>query len=259
MVKYILSLVFILLFGGQACFAQEPDSPTREKSSLQELNVQLNAFYSLGGSAPLGIPREIQKIKGYNPGLQLGLELNATKWYSGDNRWGIRAGISVEGRGMRTQALVKSYLTEIIQEESRLKGYFTGLVNTHVQNTYASIPVSIVYRLSDRWNISTGVYASFLIDKQFTGYVSDGVFRIGDPTGEKVIFSETGRGIYDFSEDERALQWGVHVGADWLMRGRFKLLSKFNYGVNNLFKTDFTAISFTMHNIYLDLGFGYKF
>lgn len=248
----IFSCILFIFF--QPAGAQ--DLPDTAKTGF---DVQLNAFYSIGGSAPLGIPPEITNVKGYNPGLQLGLELNATKWFSEDSRWGLRAGISVEGRGMRTLAETKFYLTEIIQDQSKVRGYFSGLVRTHVQNTYASIPVSLVYRLSRRWELSGGLYTAFLIDKQFSGYVSSGTFRVGDPTGDKIVFSDEGRGNYDFSDNERVFQWGAHIGADYWMRGRFHLLGKFNYGINNLFKSDFTAISFGMHNIYLDLGFGYKF
>ena len=39
----------------------------------------------------------------------------------------------------------------------------------------------------------------------------------------------------------------------------FILFPELNYGINGIFKSEFKSISFALHNIYLNLGFGYKF
>ncbi len=98
-----------------------------------DIDYQVRANYSIGGSAPMGMPREIRKIESYNPTLALGLEANATKWVSEDRKWGIRVGVRVEGKGMKTKAEVKNYLTEIKQDNSKVRGYYTGKVQTTVK------------------------------------------------------------------------------------------------------------------------------
>ncbi len=223
------------------------------------MDYQLRAFFSIGGSAPLGIPPQIREIESYNPGLQLGLEANATKWLSDAQQWGIRLGVSVEGRGMKTKARTKSYKTQVIQDGAKISGYYTGLVETDVKNTYVTIPVSVVYAIAQRWNIYGGLYVSFLIDDQFTGYVSDGYLRKDTPVGQKIVFEGDSRAAYDFSDQTQTFQWGAQVGSEYKLNKHFKLFGTLNYGINSLLDRDFEAISFHLHNIYLDLGFAYKF
>jgi len=224
------------------------------------MDYQLRAYFGLGGSVPLGIPNEIKKIKSFNPGLQLGLEANATKWLKPNSLWGVRMGVAVDGRGMKTKARVEQYLTRIIQGNEQIQGYFTGLVQTKVNNTYARIPVSAVYKLSSKWNLYGGLNIAFAIDKQFEGYVSDGYLREGTPVGPKINFDKDGKAAYDFSDEVNTFQWGVHFGAEWQLRNKhFKLFPQISYTFNGVLDPNFDAISFSMHNIYLDLGFGYQF
>ncbi len=225
----------------------------------ENMDYEVNAQFGIGGSMPLGFPREIRKIESFNPGLHLGLGVQATKWLCDDQDWGVRLGARVQSRGMETEARVKNYLTEVVQGDGVISGNFTGLVNTEVKNTYVVIPLSVVKPISSRVNLYGGLNVAFLIDKGFTGYVSDGYLRLNNPLGEKLTFTGEGRGPYDFSDDIRSFQWGAQLGAEWALQRRFSLFANVDYDFNNVFKKDFTAISFSMHNIYLNIGFGYKF
>lgn len=240
--------------------AEGIDEQTKKENFFNtDMDYQLRAFFSIGGSTPLGFPTEIKKVLSYNPQLQLGLEANATKWLGPTKDWGIRAGVAVEGRGMKTKARVERYLIRIIQGNEEIMGYYTGTVQTQASNTYVTIPVSAVYNLSQKWNLYGGLFTSFRIDQQFSGYVSDGFLRQGTPSGPKITFEDGARGAYDFSKEVQLFQWGAHIGAEWQMGKHFKLFPTFNYTFNGLINPDFEAISFNLHSIYLDLGFGYKF
>jgi hypothetical protein len=178
---------------------------------------------------------------------------------SDNKKWGIRVGIRTEGKGMKTEAVVKNYYTEVIKDNGKLNGYFTGSVETEVKNTYVTMPVSVVYKVSPRWKLYGGLYASILVDKNFSGYVSDGYLRQDTPIGTKVIFENGGKANYNFSNDLRLFQWGGQLGAEWHLNKHFILFPELNYGINGIFKSEFKSISFALHNIYLNLGFGYKF
>ena len=223
------------------------------------IEYEINAHFSIGGSAPLGLPAEIRKIESYNPNLQLGLGAHATKWLCDDSDWGLRLGISAHTKGMETKARVKDYRTEVIIDKLYMKGVFTGLVKTRVKNTYLTIPVSMVYKLSDRWNLYGGPHISFTLNPGFDGFVSDGVFRQGDSTGDKIQFDEDSQAAYDFSDSVNRIQWGVQAGGEWALRKNLIIFSHLDYDINNLFKKNFNSLSFSLHNIYLNLGFGYKF
>jgi len=248
----VLAIFGISSFG----FAQENVSGN---FFTRDMEYQVKANFSIGGSAPLGIPKEIRKISRYNPTLVLGLEADATKGVSDNKKWGIRVGIRAEEKGMKTEAVVKNYFTEVIQNDGKIKGYFTGTVETDIKNTYVTMPVSVVYKVSPRWKLYGGLYASILVDKNFSGYVSDGYLRQDTPIGTKVAFENGTKANYNFSDNLRLFQWGGQLGAEWHLSKHFILFPELNYGINGIFKSDFKSISFALHNIYFNLGFGYKF
>lgn len=261
MKKFLIPLLLLLSFFG---FSQEESEVHFKKENpaffKDEFIYQIRAYFGIGGSMPLGLPSEIEKIKSYNPGLQLGLEANATKYLGEESPWGLRIGIAVEERGMKTEAEVKQYVTRIIQANEEIKGYFTGNVETKVNNTYLKIPLSLVYKLSENWNVYGGLNFSFAIDKDFTGYVSDGYLRKDTPVGPQINFDKEGKAAYDFSKEVQTFQWGIHIGGEYRLKNRrFIIFPQLNYNFNGVLNKDFDAIGFSLHNLYLDLGFGYRF
>lgn len=251
-------ILIALLSYFQVSYSQDLNT-TKEHFFNKNIDYQVRTQFSIGGTAPLGIPREIRKIQSYNPTLQLGVEANATKWFSNQKDFGLRIGVRFEGQGMKTRARVKDYRTEINYNGALVKGHFTGKVKTNIRNTYITLPVLAVYNLNSNFNLYGGVYFSGLIDKTFNGKVSDGYLRQGDPTGQKILFDNEKTADYDFSEEVRRFQWGTQVGGEYKMNDHFRLFADMTYGFNGVMKSDFDAISFSMHNIHLNLGFGYKF
>ena len=249
----------LVVFGFFAANAQ--DAPSGEKSSLfQNTEFQIRAGFSIGGSAPIPFPIEIRKIERYDPTLALGLEASLTKWLGDNQRWGIRTGLRAEGRGMKTEAEVKDYYTEVISDGGqKVTGNFTGMVQTTVKNSYFTIPVLAVYDITKRWNLYGGLYFSALIEKNFSGYVYDGYLREGGATGSKLIFEGDDKGPYDFSDDLRVFQWGALVGGEWRLQKHLQLFSELTWGFNDLFENDFKTVTFHMYSIYLNIGFGYRF
>lgn len=256
--KLIYVAMLCFLFTGHVQ-AQSDASAGKPNFFNTNMDYGVQAQFSIGGSSPVGLPREIRKIKSFNPGLQIGLEVNATKWLQDNGKWGIRTGIRFETKGMKTKARVKNYLTEVVKDGSKIRGYYTGVVETNVQNTYLTLPALAVYRLSDSWNLYGGLYFSVLLDNTFDGYVSDGYLRQGTPIGTKITFEDDAQAPYDFSNDVRKFQWGTQIGTEWKMNRNFKLLADVTYGFNNILEKDFESIDFSMHNIYLNIGFGYRF
>ncbi|MDR0228975.1 MAG: PorT family protein [Flavobacteriaceae bacterium] len=264
MKKIIYSLSVVLGLYSTTAIAQEAQTTTEQSNNFAEffqnnMDYQIRAHFSIGGTSPLGMPKEIRSIESYNPGLQLGLEANATKWLSEESKWGVRIGLRFEGKGMKTKADVKGYLTEIVQDNQKVSGYYTGKVRTTVKNTYITFPISAVYKVNTKWDVYGGLYFSGLIDKSFEGYVSEGYLRQSVPNGTKITFEDDAKADYNFSEEVNRFQWGTQIGGEWKMNNHFRLFADATYGFNPVLNKDFKSISFSMHNIYLNLGFGYKF
>lgn len=225
------------------------------------ITYQLRTGVNIGGFSPLPIPEEIRGISSFNPKLNMTIEGIATYWFSDTPKsWGIRSGIRLENKGMKANSTVKNYGMEIIGEGGeRVAGNWTGGVSTSISNSYITIPVSGTYKFSKQWEVSLGAYASMLIDKDFSGYVFDGYLREGGPTGDKVIFEDGKTASYNFSNDLRRFAYGFQVGGIYQVYKNVNIFSELSFGLNDVFKSDFKTITFSMRPIYLNLGAGYLF
>ncbi len=247
--KKIAATILALTIGCLAASAQE-------NSRIWDFDAKVGI--NIGGTSPLPLPREIRKIESYSPQFSPTIEINATRWIN--SRWGVSSGIRAERKAMSTHAQVKDYRTEIIGEGgNKLRGNWTGDVHTDVDNWYVCVPLQAVYRLNKHIDFTGGLFFSYLIDGSFEGYVNDGYLRKENPTGDKIVFDKKDRGTYDFSNEINDFSWGVQAGAHWNATDRLKLSAQLTWGVNELFKSDFKTISFSMYPIYLNIAAGYRF
>lgn len=256
------TIVFIALAGCMqiALYAQKNQNRTLINAALHGWEYEIRAGISIGGTSPLPLPVEIRSIESYNPTLALTLEGNAIKWLGTTKKWGVITGVKLETKNMVTKATVKNYGMEIIGSDgNRLKGNWTGGVQTKVRNAYVTIPMLAAYKIGSRWRAKLGAYGSYLIDKEFSGYVYKGYLREGDPTGKQVNFSNDAMATYDFSNDLRKFAWGLQAGADWRAFKHLNVFADLTWGMNNIFKKEFNTITFAMYPIYLNVGFGYAF
>ena len=230
-----IALFLILLAAGSSITAgaqsqsqsqSQPQSRSWSSRILQQMHdagweVGLKAGVNIGGSSPLPLPREIRSIESFNP---------------------------------------KNYSMEIIGGDgNRLKGNWTGYVRTDVRNDYLNIPVLASWKPAERWVVQLGPYMSVLMNGSFSGDVYDGYLREGDPTGNKIVFSDGAVAGYDFSSELSRLLWGMQAGCEWSAFRHLRLYANVTWGLSDIFRRGFNTISFAMYPIYLNLGFGYDF
>lgn len=226
------------------------------KAALKGWNVRLSAGYLIGGTAPLPLPVEIRGINGFNPGLNFMIEGDAEKRFR-NTGWGIRFGIRFDTKGMTTDASTKNYHMEMSTPDgSKIVGSWYGNVKTHVENIYLSVPLLATYSIGERWTLSAGAYASFLLHGVFDGEAYDGYIRDQNPTGEKTEVSSAG---YDFSSDIRKFQWGLQGGAEYVVYKHLAVFANLQWGLNGIFPSDYSCVTFPLYPIYGTLGFSYLF
>lgn len=221
-----------------------------------KVDVQFMLGTKIGGAAPLSLPREIRKIKSYSPNVPFFVGTKAN--YHIDSKWGVALGLTFEGKGMDTKATVKGYKTTfnaVNDSKDELRGYYTGDITTKVHNLYLSVPIQATYQLSDRWNVQAGPYISFAVKKEFYGEAYNGYLRHEQPTGNKIIVDNAD---YDFNESVRNIDVGLSLGAQYTIDKKFFALAQLDYGFNNIMKTGFESISFGLHNIFMNVGVGYR-
>lgn len=225
-------------------------------ANSDKLNFTFSVGSKIGGATPLSMPEEIREINSYSPNVPF--FIGGKGIYQINTKWGIALGVTFEGKGMDAEARVKGYKTTfsaVNDSNEELRGYYTGDITTKVHNLYISVPVQVDYQLSDRWNVQAGPYVAFAVRKKFYGEAFNGYLRHESPVGDKIIIDQAD---YDFSNSVRTVDLGMSLGGQYKISRNFFGLAQFDYGVNNIMKTGFESISFGMHNVFLNLGVGYR-
>lgn len=228
-------------------------------STPDSLVYKVRAGYSIGGTAPIGIPATIRSIDAYRltPSFMVGGDLLMPL----HNRWKVMAGLRIENKGMDADVTTKSYRMEMKKGDSQLEGLFTGHISQKVTEWMVTIPVQMVYVLSDKVMLKGGPYVSMLLSREFSGIASDGYLRQGSPTGPKIeIGNKEGEwATYDFSDDMRHMQWGIGLGVDWQAFQHFGFFGDLNWGLTGIFDSDFKTVEQTLYPIYGTIGAFYRF
>ncbi len=260
MKTYIKGIIaMILTMPSLITMAQQDRTQSLMKSEKNGWEYEVKAGVNIGGSSPMPLPVEIREITSYSPKFNGTVEGVVTKWLGRNMDWGVSAGLRVEEKGMKTGARVKNYSTEILNDGSKMKGRWTGHVETNYNSTLLTLPIMANYRFNDMWKIRAGMYMSYRMDGEFSGSVSDGYLREGSPTGEKVEFTDGKSSTYNFSSELRRFQYGLQVGGTWRAFRHFTVNADLTWGLNDIFKHDFKTITFNMYPIYVNFGFGYRF
>lgn len=225
---------------------------------FENMTYYLRFGYSIGGTAPIGMPATIRSMESYklttNVTVGLGLHRGITE------HWGLSSGLFLENKGMDVDATVKNYRIAFVRGGQRLEGNFTGHVAIDVEQWMLTLPLMVTYSINDKWNVEAGPYFSYVKSPKFTGYAYDGYIRVGDPTGAKVeIGSDEGnRGSYDFSDNMRSWQFGMILGANWQFYRQWGAFANLTWGLSEIFHSSFDTIEQDLYPIYGTIGITYK-
>ena len=255
----LLALAFVAFAPATTVFAQNERNESLIQSEKNGWEYEVRAGVNIGGASPMPLPKEIRKINDYSPKFNGSIAGMMTKWFDCNRNFGITLGLRLEEKGMETAATVKNYGMEIIDGGQRVSGYWTGDVNIVYKSSFVTLPVLGAYRLGDSWKLRAGLFVSYRMDGEFSGFVSEGYLRSGSPIGEKVSFTNGQTAAYNFSNDLRRWLWGWQMGGSWRAFKHFTVNADLTYGFNNIFNADFHTITFAMHPIYMNVGFGYIF
>jgi hypothetical protein len=213
----------------------------------------IQAGLNFGASAPLSIPDNIRKINVWAPTFapMIGYEV----LHNIDRKWAVGAAVKVDMKGMYIKDQVM-YLPTIITTDGggKFEGTFSGTNETHVRNSYISLPVHVVFSPDKNWKVKLGLYGAWLFSSNFKGTVSDGYIRNGGPLGEKVEIDEAS---FDFGHEMNEFDWGVQAAGERMVGKKIAVLANFNWGMRPLFPSSFEGMNFKLYNMYLTLGVRY--
>lgn len=251
MYKLILYTVTFLLLSSLFCTTAKA-----QQESNQHWEYKVFAAYNFGGTTPLPLPAEIRKIRSWNPGFAGTMAFHLTRWLSPE--WGITAGLGIDLKGMKIDADVLYWQTNLVVGEGdqtgNFSGTFSGRNSTKTRNGYVVLPVMAAYHPFEKWTFRLGGYLAFQRDAMFEGSASDGYIRNGGPTGERINVDNAS---YDFSDKIKTLDAGVVLSADWKFTNKMAVTGQLSWGLVPVFPKDFEGISYKMYNIYFGLGIAY--
>ncbi len=255
MKKILILLAGCLLLSMNTLANNQNEVETTEEAKNSYFTIKLG--YGIGGTAPLPLPAEIRKINGFKPLCNLSVQGLYNIGLS--ERWNIMTGVRLERKGMVTKATVKNYSMSLDDEEGgTIAGRWTGDVTMSSDLFQVTVPASAVFNCSEKWRVHAGMYFGLLAKHSFNGEVCNGYLREGDPTGAKIEIGEEAQ-TFDFSEEMRNIQVGATAGCEFHFYKRFGAFADLNWGLNNIFVSDFETISFNLYPIYATLGFSYSF
>jgi hypothetical protein len=228
-----------------------------DASVIDSLSYDARLGYTVGGTIPTHIGKEIRGINSFNPGLNFSLAAEATLPL--DAHWAIHSGLRLELGSMDVDSRVKNYEIEVVRGEESLNGIFMGNVRIKTTQRRLSLPVQAQYSFSPEFKLRGGMFMGWLFSRKFWGWAYDGYLREGSPVGAKIEMGhEPGdRGDFDFDKNMRHMQWGLDVGADWQFHRRWGLFAELTYGFGGLFKSDFHSVQ-TLRPMYGSLGITYR-
>ena len=228
------------------------------KLNRDSIKYDVRIGYNIGGTAPVDMPATIRGLSKYTLQPNAVIAIGAKHHIIG--RWGLMSGFRFEYKNMEIDARVKNYFVDIVMGGQSLSGTYTGHNVTKVKQFMITIPLMANYELNDKFSIHFGPYVSYLISKEFSGYVYNGHLRVDRPTGPKVEMGDKNgsHGVFDFSDHMRRLQYGVSAGADWKFHHLWGAFAEINWGLSGLHHSGFKTIDPTLYPIFGSLGVIYQ-
>ncbi len=248
--RYISLLLTFLV-----ALAAHPAPPQRTTERLQ---VKARVGYSIGGTAPLGLPASIRSIESFRltPNFMVGADV----MYQLSEKLGLQTALHYEIKDMDGEVTTKGYHMKVNMDDDELEGLYTGRVRQKVRQRMFTIPIQLTCELSRKVQLKAGPYLSLLLSKGFTGYAFDGYMRKDTPTGVKVVMgnNENEWATYDFSEDMRKWQMGLAVGIDWAFHRNIGLSADLSWGLTGIHHSSFKTVEQTLYPIYGTIGVFYR-
>lgn len=119
----------------------------------EDIQLKARAGWSIGGTAPIGLPATIRSIDSYKltPSFLVGIDAQLPL----SDQWGIMSGVRYENKAMNGDVSTKAYHMELRRGESVMEGLFTGSVHQEVTEWMVTIPVLATLNLGPKVQLKT--------------------------------------------------------------------------------------------------------
>ena len=244
---------------------------TAMSGMAQTFDIVARAGYSVGGTIPMGFPKEMRGMNSYAPKFNFRVGADAT--YMWNKHWGILSGLRFEQKGFKTDISLRQFDVILRQGVEEITGPYTGNVVVNIRQIGVTLPLQAVWQPNEVLRLKAGPYISVLTGRSFHGYAyghtgSDGkstaYLRRGEVRGDLVYVGndETTRGYFNgdsFDNYLRRFQWGLDVGVDWTFARKWGAFADLSYGLNSAFNSsEGNPVIMGLYPLYGTFGLVYK-
>jgi len=213
------------------------------------------AGVNLGMTSSLGTPKETRSVEAAN--YNFNYVVGGYVSYLFGHKFGIRTGLLFERKGNNSNVIMKDYFTKVHIDNApeETQGYFSGRSQGWHDCYYLTVPLALLYQPNRKWDFFIGPYFSYAVSRDRHGLSSEGTIResLLAPVAP-VDHSEA-----DNSADVSKFDCGVMAGITRQMWNNIYVTSGLSFGLVNVWDGSAYGMNKNIYNIYVNLGFGYKF
>ena len=118
-----------------SCLALLAIQPAAAQSNMEKLQLKARVGYSIGATAPLGIPATIRSIESFSltPNFMAGADV----MYPLSEKFGLQAGLHYDIKDMDGEVTTKGYHMKVKMDEAPIFQFFSA------RNSTAMLPMAI--------------------------------------------------------------------------------------------------------------------
>lgn len=226
------------------------------QSSISPWEVSAQAGLLIGATAPIPIPKAVEKTYTWYPNLNPSVGVVVTRRLEGKlSPLGIFAGLSCEYKGMAATTGVKDLKIVLRDGEDVMKGKFNGNNLTSVRNGYFTVPLGMSYYFGNKVTmcVEAGVYTSLLLQGKFGTIIDGKMLPENMDTPIELDLQE-----FDFSDRINPVDFGGLLNFYVYPWERMGFLAGLRLGSIPVVRKDFDVIPFKLYNIFSWVGFTYR-
>lgn len=226
------------------------------KSSISPWEVNAQAGILFGATAPIPIPKVVEKTYTWYPNLNPSVGVVVTRRLEGKfSPMGFFAGLSWEYKGMDATTGIKDLNIVVRDGENVTKGIFNGYNLTSVRNGYLSVPLGVSYYFRNKVTlcVEAGVYTSLLLHGKFATIIDGQMLPENMESSVELELYE-----FDFSDRITPVDFGGLLNFYIYPWERMGFLVGLRLGSISVVRKDFDMIPFKLYNAYSCIGFTYR-
>lgn len=231
--------------------------PLAEAASVDSLQPSRWAFgahvgLNLGGALPPSVPDPVDRVRFFNPGGAPVAGLDLMWRFSRTSPFGLQIGAEYEGKSF-TATVDATEMPISYANESHTRSLYSGMQRVDMRMRYLTIPVGVTFDLPrSAFRFYVGGYYSHVLEKSFRAQLDGNGTMNGQTYQPNTVLS------FNLTEQLVRNDVGVRFGADYRFSPHWYALARMNVGLPKIFDKSFEVMPYSLRQVFMQLGVGYR-